>query len=240
MRLLVLGCAALTFVAALLAVFFLDVPVALVATVGMGVLLLGWLVVVVTLPWNLHFQARHVLAEMKRSRERGIVVPDDRAAEAERVRRRTLVMSLGLHGLSAGGMALVAWLTGETLAWWFCGFYLLSTAVRPALEYHRHVRERLATLLSEVRYPRDDILSLVSQVNTLQHSVETHAREYRELFTSLRALEQTTTARDTQMEQRMAALVRKFEESVARLTDNQEVITGIRAFLRIIQEPPAH
>jgi hypothetical protein len=35
----------------------------------------------------------------------------------------------------------------------------------------------------------------------------------------------------------LAALARKFEESLDRLTDNRELISGIKAFLRMVRDP---
>ena len=36
---------------------------------------------------------------------------------------------------------------------------------------------------------------------------------------------------------KIAALARKFEESLDRLTDNRELISGIKAFLRMVRDP---
>jgi hypothetical protein len=49
-----------------------------------GVASFWWLLVVVTIPWNIHFEARHVLAEAAGSRERGIAVNEAHLAYAQR------------------------------------------------------------------------------------------------------------------------------------------------------------
>src|SRR5215471_14105623 len=51
-----------------------SVPVTTVLTVGAVVIALSWLVVLVTVPWNLYFAARRAAQEMIVSRERGIAV----------------------------------------------------------------------------------------------------------------------------------------------------------------------
>ena len=90
MRDLILSCLLFTFLAALGAVFWLHVPVDVMLTWGMGGLCLVWLIALVTLPWNVHFEAKHLLFEMQRSRERGIPVQADREAYAIAVRDRML------------------------------------------------------------------------------------------------------------------------------------------------------
>ena len=51
-----------------------SVPLTTLLTVGAVVIALSWLIVLVTVPWNLHFAARRAAAEMVVSRERGISV----------------------------------------------------------------------------------------------------------------------------------------------------------------------
>ena len=44
-------------------------------------------------------------------------------------------------------------------------------------------------------------------------------------------------AGDQENGRKLDAVARKFEETIDRLTDNQEIIAGIKAFLRLIQAP---
>ncbi|WP_171064386.1 hypothetical protein [Actinomadura soli] len=44
---------------------------------------------------------------------------------------------------------------------------------------------------------------------------------------------------DGELDRRLDAMGRQFEETVARLTDNQEVIAGIKAFLRMLRTETA-
>ena len=41
----------------------------------------------------------------------------------------------------------------------------------------------------------------------------------------------------SELDLKIAALARKFEESLDRLTDNRELISGIKAFLRMVRDP---
>src|SRR5258708_25839610 len=71
------------------------VPLATLLYVGAGLAALAWMIVLVTLPWNLYFPARQGVAEMAVSRERGIKVRAAQDAGARRIARRMLWVALG-------------------------------------------------------------------------------------------------------------------------------------------------
>ena len=73
------------------------VPMRTVLSIAAGALALGWLIVLVALPWNLYFAARRVVAEIGVSRERGIAVQEAQDSEARRIARRMLWFALGGH-----------------------------------------------------------------------------------------------------------------------------------------------
>jgi hypothetical protein len=43
--------------------------------------------------------------------------------------------------------------------------------------------------------------------------------------------------RSEESQRQLDAVARRFEETIDRLTDNQEIISGIKAFLRLVQRP---
>jgi hypothetical protein len=220
----------------LLAAFLVfKVPLALVATLGVGVACLGWLIAVVVLPWNLYFRARHLLAEMANSERRDIAVDEVARGETREVERRMLRVSLALHLGSALLLALGSWLYAQPLGYAFAGLFLLSTLFRPAVEYYQFLQEKLDDILKNVRYPREDVVKLVSDVNMLvEKSVEQEKRNEQasEVINQLRA---TMQEGDALNQRKLEAVSRKFEETIDRLTDNQEIISGIKAFLRLVQ-----
>jgi xanthosine utilization system XapX-like protein len=221
----------------LLAFFYLRVPAPILAMVGIGLVFLGWLVVLVTLPWNLHFRAKEVLAEMAQARSGGVQVDAAREAEAARMARRALRLSIGGHVVSGAIIAVGSWFYAEQLGYYFAALYLLSTFFRPAFEYHRYQRERLSQLSAEVRYPRNDVIRLAEEVRAAAGDLQYARRSVEELGQRLERLEEETTARDQATQRKIGAVARKFEETIDKLTDNQEIISGIKAFLRLVQGP---
>ena len=85
------------------------VPLRAVLSVAAGAVALGWLIVLVAVPWNLYFAARLVVAETAVSRERGIVVQEAREAEARRIARRMLWFAVGGHIATAAVTAVITY-----------------------------------------------------------------------------------------------------------------------------------
>lgn len=245
-RLLGAAAAAVAVVAALVLAHAAGVPLTAVLTVGAGLLSLLWLLLLLTLPWNLYFRAQTVLAEITVSREKGIDVSPARDAEAARIARVMLRAAIAGHVLSAAVACAVTWATGGFTGYWFAAFFLLSTFFRPAGAYFRQLRRRLGALLKDVTHPRDDVVELHARVNraeagtrALEEKAEEQYRALAELRRALDALALSTHERAEESERRFAALGREFESTVNRLTDNQEIIAGVKAFLRLLRSADA-
>jgi hypothetical protein len=167
---LVLGAAAALLIAWLARVA--GVPLRTVLSIAAGAIALAWLIVLVSLPWNLYFAARRVVAEMAVSRERGITVQAAKEAEAGRIARRMLWFALGGHIATAAVTAVITYYSGATVGYYFTGSYLLSATIRPAAAYFVHLRERIGALSRETRHPREDVVSLREKVDRLADAVK--------------------------------------------------------------------
>ena len=237
------------------------VPLATLLAIGAGGVALAWLIVLVTVPWNLYFAARQVVADMAVSRERGITVREVQEAEAERLARRMLRLALGAHVGTAVVVAVITYFSGATAGYYFAGFYLLSTAIRPAVAYVAHVRDRIKVLTRESTYPRDDVASLKRRVDLATKAVGelrgelrrtgsalagdiAHARQL--LTTDLARVQDEQAAdrtasrnRDDDLGRRIDQMVRRIEATLDGISDHQELLTGLRALVRMIKPDPA-
>ncbi|MFE0511076.1 hypothetical protein [Streptomyces sp. NPDC058964] len=232
--------------AALVFAYVAGAPPAMVLAVGAGVLSLTWLLLLLTLPWNLYFRAHAVLAEIAVSREKGIEVSPARDAEASRIARTMLWAAVAGHVVTAAVLFAATWATGEFTGYWFAGFFLLSTFFRPAGAYFGQLRRRLSTLLEDVTYPRDDVVELNARLNNaeagtrvLEEKAEEQYRALAEVRRAVDALAISTYERAEEADRRIVALGREFESTVHRLTDNQEIIAGVKAFLRLLRSTDA-
>lgn len=220
-------------------------PYAILAAAA-GILTLVWLLVLLTVPWNLHFRAQAVLAEIATSRGKGLDIAEARDAEASRIARMMLRAAVAGHIATAVLVAGATVLTGRSAGYWLAGFFLLSTCFRPAGAYFAQLRGRLSTLLKDVSFPRDDVLELRSLVDrvdaggkVLEEKSEEQYRALAEIRRTIDALTAAAYTRADDADRRITALGHQFEATVSRLTDNQEVISGIKAFLRLLRTPDA-
>ncbi|WP_250292439.1 hypothetical protein [Streptomyces atroolivaceus] len=240
------------FVGAAIATAILAGALALAYTSGMSAsLLLGaaagvasllWLLLLLTVPWNLYFRAHTVLAEIGVSRAKGLEVSEKRDAEASRIARMMLRVAVGGHALTAALALAVTAATGAVTGYWFAGFFLLSTVFRPAGAYFGQLRRRLGTLLKDVTFPRDDVLELRGRVDhlhdgarVLEQKAEEQYQALAEVRRTLDALNVSVQGRADGADRKIDALAREFESTVDRLTDNQEIIAGLKAFLRLLR-----
>lgn len=216
-------------------ILYAGVALSTLLSLGAGAVCLLWLVVVLTVPWNLCFAARHVLHEVQVSREAGIEVARHREDEARHIARRMLVLAISGHVVSAMVIAVVTFFSGAQIGYYFAGFYLLATGFRPIAAYTAHLRERVRSLGREVRYPRADVIALGERVSELETVTQNLRRDIDELAAAGRGLELA----DHDLGRRMTLMARRFDETVDGLSDNQEVITGLKAFLRLVRADPA-
>ncbi|MFF7680433.1 hypothetical protein [Actinacidiphila glaucinigra] len=227
---------------ALALVYAVGAPLPVVLGTGAGVLCLLWLLVLLTVPWNVYFRARSVLAEIAVSREKGLTVPQARDAEAARIARTMLRVALAGHLLTAAGVVAATVASGRCAGYWIAGFFLLSTVFRPAGAWFGQLRRRLGTLLKDVTHPRDDALALKQRVERTDNGVKVLEGKAEEQYRALAELRRTVDAlgvsvyeRAEDADRRITALAREFEATIDRLTDNEEIITGLKAFLRLLR-----
>jgi hypothetical protein len=220
-----------------------------------------WLVALVTVPWNLFFSARRALAEMAVSRERDISVREADVTEAALIARRMLRFALGAHAATAVAAALIALLTGDAAGYYVAAVFLAATGVRPAAEYLAHIRKRIATLTKESAYPRDDIATLSDRLELLERRVRaTRVRarraeaalgdglsRTREVLTADLARladaqaddRESARSRDDELGRRVDAMVRRIEAALDGISDHEELLTGLRALVRMIRSDQA-
>jgi hypothetical protein len=245
-----------------------SVPLTTLLTAGAVVIALSWLIVLVTVPWNLHFAARRAAAEMAVSRERGISVRTAYDAEAARISGRMLRFALGAHLATAVAAAAIAFVSGSPAGYYVAGIFLLSTAFRPAGAYVAHVRERITVLSREATHPREDVATLREKAEELELALDQlrtdlrHGRDdlrgreaalagsiahVRELLTTdLSRLQDAQAAdqmaarsREEELGRRIDQMVRRIEAALDGISDHQELLAGLRALVRMVRSDPA-
>lgn len=137
-----------------------------------AVAIFEWLLVVVTVPWNIHFEAKEVIAEAAQSAEKGIPVDDKQIRYAKRIEKASLFVAIALHILSAIGLYTLAATGISALGYISSAAALLLTILRPTIRAYQYLAMRLAMIREQIKYPREDVVELSSRVNALQGDIQ--------------------------------------------------------------------
>ena len=139
---------------------------------AIGVAIFEWLLGIVTVPWNIHFEAKQVLADAAQSQENSIAVDSKQVEYAKTVAERSLFVAIALHVLSAIGLYALAATGISALGYISSGAALLLTVLRPAVRTYEYLAVRLAAIRQEFKYPREDIVELRDRFNSLEETVK--------------------------------------------------------------------
>ena len=236
------------------------IPTSTLLTIAVLVVALSWLVVLVTVPWNLYFAARRAAQEMAVSRDRGITVRPAYDAEAKRISGRMLRLALGGHAGTAIAAAAIAYVSGNQAGYYVAGIFLLATMFRPASAYLFHVRERIKVFTRESMQPRDDVITLRERMDevsalarqsadelyrtqaeladTIEHTRSLLSADLSRLRETQEADRAQARARHDDLERQIDQMVRRIEATLDGISDHQELLAGLRALVRMVRSEP--
>jgi hypothetical protein len=137
-----------------------------------GAASLWWLLVIVTVPWNIHFGARTVLMEAEQSRQAQIPVDERQLGYVRQVARRALWVAIALHLISAVGLYGLAATGISNIGYISAGATLLLTILRPAAALYDYLAQRLREIGHQNKYPRQDVVELRGRIEILEAALE--------------------------------------------------------------------
>lgn len=211
-----------------------------------------WLLLIVTVPWNIHFEAKEVLAQATESTAKGIVVDDKQVKYVTVLVSRSLWVAIGLHLLSAIALYALAATGISAIGYLSSGAALLLTILRPAIRGYQYLAARLTMIRRQFLHPREDILELRSRFDKLESSIknlesqlnlsdpnswlatqqrrqEAATIELTRLAASIQNLTATNEAEHTK-------LARDAESAIAQLTDDGKFLNHVREIIRFFKE----
>ena len=136
-----------------------------------GASIFVWLIIIVTVPWNLYFQSKSVLNQAVVSQERGIIVNEQQLPYVRSLQTRSLALALGLHLISAIALYVLASSGVGTIGYVGAIAALLLTILRPAISAYAYISQRLMAISQQIDYPREDITELRQRFANLEESV---------------------------------------------------------------------
>ncbi len=169
-----------------------------------------WLLVIVTVPWNVYFKAKEVLFDAEKSIGKDIPVDDKQINYVKVLVKRSLIIAIFLHISSAIGLYTLA-ITGiSAVGYVSSGAALLLTGLRPAISAYEYLYARLTTIGREFRYPREDIVELRSRFTNVEQTVRRIEQQLNPDNPDSLAVKQKTYLQETRRE--LATIAATIEE----------------------------
>lgn len=210
-----------------------------------------WLLAIVTVPWNIYFQAQQTLADAEVSIEKGIPVNDRQIAFARQLSQRSLGIAIVLHLLSAIGLYTLSATGISAVGYVSSGAALLLTGLRPAIGAYQYFIARLTAIQQGFTYPREDVLELRNRVAELESTAaslrdqldlekpyslattqQQNWEETRKELARLSAI-QTELAATNQLEH--DRLSREARQAIAQLSTDGQFLDHVREIIRFFK-----
>jgi hypothetical protein len=211
-----------------------------------------WLLLIVTVPWNIHFEAKEVLAQAAESTKKNIAVDRAQIQYVTALANRALWSAVALHLLSAIGLYALAATGISTIGYLSSGVALLLTLLRPAIRGYQYLAQRLTAIRRELLHPREDIVELRNRFSDLESAVKNLTDKFNsddrtswvavqerqrentriELTNLAAALEQLRSTNQAEH----AALARNAESAIAQLTADGQFLDRVREIIRFFKE----
>jgi hypothetical protein len=216
-----------------------------------GIASFAWLLVIVTVPWNIYFEAKEALADAALSVERGIKVDAKQVDYVKVVAQRSLWVVIALHLLSAIGLYALAATGISAVGYISSGAALLLTALRPAVRTYQYFSTRLAMIRQQFKYPREDVVELRSHFNRLQDIVNRLEQQLnpqdprswvstqqRQLEAMRNDLTRQAVAHEelrTMNQAEHDRLAREAKQAIAQLTTDGQFLDHVREIIRFFK-----
>jgi hypothetical protein len=207
------------------------------------------LILILSRPWDLYFEARNLRLKQEEKLASGQEVTSSDCNYVNRLVPRLLLLCLSLHILAAAVAAATSIYTGGSLGYWFCAFFLVSTLFRPIGAFYIHQKQRLLELSDRCEIPefrRQEVLVRLSQIESLLESMEQSIQEKSEdqqkQIDRLRKDFEDNRAQAVSESRRYFDSVNRvcneFEKAVEKVSEDQELLRGIRALVHLIKSTP--
>lgn len=219
---------------------------------AIGVGIFWWLLLITTVPWNMHFKAKEILSDVKESEKTGISVENIDIEYAQKISKIYLFVAILLHILSAIGLYILAKTGVSVVGYVGAGFALALTILRPSVRMYEYISYRLSNMSKRIKYPREDINKVTSDLEQLKYEVAAltekldiensnswvtrKENEMQELRESMRQIRQSFETLNVQTQSNHQTLVKQTENKIASLSEDAQFLNQARQLVRFIKE----
>jgi hypothetical protein len=217
-----------------------------------GFFIFWWLVVVVTLPWNLYFSAKGLLANSDRAIKNGRAIKETELVYLKRWEKFSLFLAIGLHLVSAIVLACLQYYGISDLGYIGAVAAILLMGFRPAVRAYDYLMSRLKNIGREIDYPADNVHTLLDKCERLEHKVnfahdqlnlEEQASWAANIATQISSLAEEQEKLRVQLEdfrrlnnEDHRKLARDAEAAAAQVAEDGKVLNHVREIVRFFKE----
>ncbi|WP_414527496.1 hypothetical protein [Nodularia chucula] len=210
-----------------------------------------WLLVIVTVPWSVHFQAKEVLAAAEQSTDKEIPVDAKQINYVTVLAKRSLWVAIALHLFSAVGLYTLAATGISAVGYISSGAALLLTVLRPAIRAYEYLYARLMMIRQEFQYPREDVMELRNRFYQLEDTVRrleeqlnpqlsyslpaTQQRLADETRTDLASLKASLAELRATNQVEHESLAREARSAIAQLSTDGQFLDHVREIIRFFK-----
>jgi cell division protein FtsB len=238
-----------------LVVFFilqwLHIPAGNLADWLIGIASFYWLLAIVTIPWNVYFDAQEVIVEAAISKDKGIDIDSKQLHYVRKVVKWSIIIAITLHLISAVVLYLLAFSGISIVGYVTSAAALLLTFLRPAVRAYQYLATRLTMIRQQIKYPREDVVELRGRVKSLEGQVSKLQQQLDLNNPKSFAREQQKQAVETKQELRLLSksleqfigvnecehqqLSRQSQNAIAQLTEDSQFLGHVREIIRFFK-----
>ena len=217
----------------------------------MGIAVFWWLMLIVTVPWNMHFAAKEILSEAEISERKAIKVDVQDIGYAQKIAKRYLQIAITMHVVSAVALSVFAYIGILPMGYWAALAALLLTFLRPAIRLHDYIVSKLSLIRQQIHYPREDVYELKTKVEAidavfknLEHALDTKKedswankveRQNKRLKDELEKLQVSLQNLKVENQSEHQQLARQLESSISKISEDSEFLQHARELIRFIK-----
>lgn len=230
---------------------WLDISVGSLVDWLIGIASFWWLLIIVTIPWNIYFDARETINEAKTSQEKNLSVNLSQLNYVRQVARWSIVGAIALHLVSAAGLYLLAATGISNVGYVSSGLTLLLTILRPASRGYQYLEAKLIAIKKEVKYPREDAVELRDRLSSMETAVaniellldttdsnsliskqQQTSQENRGQIAHLLALLEEYKAKNTVEHKQLR---REAQNAIALLNEDSQFLSHVKEIIRFVK-----
>ena len=238
-----------------LVVFFilqwLQIPTGNLIDWLIGIASFYWLLAIVTIPWNVYFEAKEVINEAQISQQRKIKVNWQQIDYAKKVAQWSIILAITLHLVSAGVLYLLSVKGISNVGYITSSAALLLTFLRPAVRGYQYLRSKLISIKQQIKYPREDVVALKQRIKNIESAIEKLQENFNlknpESFLSLHhqnihKLENKLTKTENNLEQLTQTnqkehqqILKHSENVISQLTEDSQFLGHVKEILHFVK-----